>query len=333
MRDECPAASPDPALRALGSSAAALLPADDGPGVLLHEAGARDGAGRALARLTRDAALARLRPDDFDAEGLCADAGAVLPGLAPLCAARWTGRGGLVVLLAWDAGVPHVVLRAAFDALDRVVLRREGALAPRPSPFEPSPFEDVFENAALAMAVVGADRRIRAVNRAGRRLMAEARLLAEVGGRLRAPDPADDRRLREALDEGAGRDAPSEVRLAGADGAPGLRCEIGRIDRPRASEGDGGARFLLTAVPTPASAPVEALLARRYGLTRAEARLAAQLVAGHDLRAAGERVGVSHHTARKYLQITFSKMGVRRQADLVRRALQLAHDPAAVDPA
>ena len=333
MRDECEAAGHDPALRALGRCAAVLLPVGDGAPILLHDAGADPGARRALGRLSLDAAVCGLPEGAFDAEGLAPDASPLLDGLeAPTCAARRAERGGLIVLAAWAPDVRRVAMRAAFDALERRIRWHEGR---PPTTARPSSFEAVFENATHCMAVLGADRRLHAVNRAGRRVLAEARLLADVGGRLRALDPAQDRRLGEALRQGTRGEAPSVALLTASPGAPGLRCEIGRIDlppEPGPSEPGGaasGPRFLLTAAPIAASAPVEALLSRAFGLTHAEARLAAALVAGHDLRAAGERLGVSHHTARKYLQIAFSKMGVRRQADLVRRALEIVHDPAA----
>jgi DNA-binding CsgD family transcriptional regulator len=105
------------------------------------------------------------------------------------------------------------------------------------------------------------------------------------------------------------------------DGAEALRCEVGRIDRPLAGD---SARLLLTATPVEREAPLGPLLSERFGLTASEARLAGHLASGRDLRAAAEAMGVSRHTARKYLQIAFSKMGVRRQADLVRRVLETA---------
>ena len=333
MRDECEATGGDPALRALGRCVAVLLPEPDGQAILLHDTDADPALHDALGRLTLTGALCSVPPL---AEGLHLDARGLLPGLdARPCAARLAKGGGILVLAGWTPGTAPVSLRAALDALDRALRRCavRPASAPRsgePRPARaPSPFEAVFENATHCMAVIGQGRRLLSVNRAGRRVLAEARLLREVGGRLRAAEPGEDRRLADALDERAGRDTPCSVVLGGAGGAAGLRCEVGRIDPHRRPDVRDEPRFLLTAVPIAAEAPMEALLGEAYGLTRAEARLAAEIVAGRDLRSASERMGVSHHTARKYLQIAFSKMGVRRQADLVRLALRLAHDPTA----
>ena len=300
------------AVEALDPCAAAFLPEEGGPATLLRDRGAAPGAGDALRALTHREVRAAMPPDAFDEDGLAVDARPLLPGVeAPLRAVRRV-PGGFVVLLAWGPDIRGVPLEAAFEAL-------------RPSP--PLPFEDIFENAALAMTVVGGDRRVHAANRAGRRLLERSRVLGLSDGLLRAATPHGDRRLGAALEEASGLRKPVAVQIASASGTGRLRCELGRIDRPVAPGGEA-ARILLTVAPANAEAPIERLLAERFGLTSAEARLAGHLAAGRDLRSAGEAMGVSRHTARKYLQIAFSKMGVRRQADLVRRALQIAQEEA-----
>jgi len=59
----------------------------------------------------------------------------------------------------------------------------------------------------------------------------------------------------------------------------------------------------------------------RFGLTEAEAALAAALAAGEALSAYAARRGVRVQTARNQLQSVFQKVGVNRQSDLVRRLL------------
>lgn len=303
---------PSTALDDLGLFVAVRLREGE-PAELLAEGGAAATAVRTVLSLDHAAATAAIPESAFDEDGLAADARPLLAGLpAPLCAARRAGE-DLVVLMAWGVAARRAPVGSAFEAL--------GVGPP------PLPFEDVFENAALGMVVVGGDRRVHSVNRAGRTLLAEGSTLVVEGGRLRARHDGGDRRLGEALSQDAACTGPRTLLLAPFSGGIGLRCEVGRIDRPLARS-DEAARFLVTAAPAPADAPVEGLLAQRFGLTRAEARLAGHLAAGRDLRAAGELMGVSRHTARKYLQIAFSKMGVRRQADLVRRALQISHEAA-----
>ena len=66
-----------------------------------------------------------------------------------------------------------------------------------------------------------------------------------------------------------------------------------------------------------------ALLSLEFGLTGAEARLAAAICEGHDLNAAAATFGVSRQTLRSQLKTVFAKTGSRRQAELVARAAQI----------
>jgi DNA-binding CsgD family transcriptional regulator len=59
------------------------------------------------------------------------------------------------------------------------------------------------------------------------------------------------------------------------------------------------------------------LLRSAFGLTGAEAKLAAQLASGDALERAAERLGIAKTTARNQLRAIFSKTGVHRQAELV----------------
>ncbi|MGH1478756.1 MAG: PAS domain-containing protein [Geminicoccales bacterium] len=60
------------------------------------------------------------------------------------------------------------------------------------------------------------------------------------------------------------------------------------------------------------------LLRERYGLTQAEARLAAELAVGASLQTAAERFGVTKGTVRSQLKQILNKTEVKRQAELVR---------------
>ena len=59
------------------------------------------------------------------------------------------------------------------------------------------------------------------------------------------------------------------------------------------------------------------VLATIYGLTPAESRLASEIAKGHTIVQAAERFGVAASTARNQLKTIFSKLGVRRQPELV----------------
>jgi DNA-binding CsgD family transcriptional regulator len=59
-----------------------------------------------------------------------------------------------------------------------------------------------------------------------------------------------------------------------------------------------------------------------FGLTPSESRLAAGIASGLSLEATAEREGWTLSSARSYLKTVFEKVGVTRQADLVRVVLK-----------
>jgi DNA-binding CsgD family transcriptional regulator len=63
--------------------------------------------------------------------------------------------------------------------------------------------------------------------------------------------------------------------------------------------------------------PDAALIARLFGLSPAETRLASLIVAGLSLVQAAEELGVVHETVRTHLKAMFDKTGTRRQSELV----------------
>ncbi|WP_459859442.1 helix-turn-helix transcriptional regulator [Dongia sp. agr-C8] len=83
-----------------------------------------------------------------------------------------------------------------------------------------------------------------------------------------------------------------------------------------------GRIVLLIDVDSPAH-PSPDRLAALYGLTAAEARLWADLATGATLAEIARRRQVSVNTLRVQLARLFDKVGVHRQADLVRRAMEL----------
>ncbi len=79
-----------------------------------------------------------------------------------------------------------------------------------------------------------------------------------------------------------------------------------------------GARALLVLLDLHAKdLPDPGLLAQAFGLTGAEAKLAARLGAGQSIERAAEQLGVSLSTARTQLKAVFAKTNTHRQAELV----------------
>jgi DNA-binding CsgD family transcriptional regulator len=79
-----------------------------------------------------------------------------------------------------------------------------------------------------------------------------------------------------------------------------------------------GARALLLLLDLSERRPPESrLLITSFGLTAAEARLAALIGAGETIERAAEQLGISMQTARTQLKSVFGKTGTHRQAELV----------------
>lgn len=71
-----------------------------------------------------------------------------------------------------------------------------------------------------------------------------------------------------------------------------------------------------------------AVLGLAFGLTRAEARLAAAVCEGRDLETVATAFGVSRLTVRTQLKTVFAKTGTRRQAELVARVSRIRNSAA-----
>lgn len=68
-------------------------------------------------------------------------------------------------------------------------------------------------------------------------------------------------------------------------------------------------------------------LRRWFGLTSAEAALAAEILKGDGRRAAAKRCGITDGTAKTHLAHIFAKTGTRRQAELIRLLMSTAEAP------
>jgi DNA-binding CsgD family transcriptional regulator len=62
----------------------------------------------------------------------------------------------------------------------------------------------------------------------------------------------------------------------------------------------------------------EVVLVRLYGLTAAEAKVAAIIVRGRSGRQAAEDLNISYNTIKSHLKRIFAKTGTARQGDLIR---------------
>jgi DNA-binding CsgD family transcriptional regulator len=185
------------------------------------------------------------------------------------------------------------------------------------------------ERAAGALILADADGRIRHANRAAEALLAKADGLTAAQGRLKAATPEASRTLIQLIDRAAGEDQGPDA--AGGMSAPrpsGAR-PLALSVAPVSAEGEWPAsreRLALILAVDP-DEPVDAapdLLRQLFGLTGAEAKVVAELAAGHEPKAVAERLGLSLNTVCVLIARAKAKTDTSRQADLVSLVVRIA---------
>jgi DNA-binding NarL/FixJ family response regulator len=211
---------------------------------------------------------------------------------------------------------PPPVLVAAIDA----------ALRDRAGPSAPA-MDGVSAKAAIdqmkcGVIVLGPRGQVLFTNqRAGTLLSRRDGIMVENTGICRASSAEGTQRLhaaiRTARDEGTADAVSIETRDHGV-----LRVVV----RPREPESTEDETliclYLFADDDDPAVDPN--LLRGMFGLTPSESRLAANLASGQSLESAAESEGWTLNSAKTYLKAVFGKVGVSRQADLVRVILRNA---------
>lgn len=187
---------------------------------------------------------------------------------------------------------------------------------------ERATFEETLQVVPQSVLIVDRDGHLVFANRAAERLLAAADAIRLVSGRLAAAHRDDQAAL-------AGLFNPVGV-LEGTPAVAALRRPQNR--RPLLVQAQplrlhgrwdpAGRVVLLIDVDSPRP-PSPDRLAALFDLTAAEARLWADLATGATLADIAARRKVSVNTLRVQLARVFAKVGVHRQADLVRRAMEL----------
>lgn len=188
---------------------------------------------------------------------------------------------------------------------------------------------EALDRIRLGVLLVDTRGRIIQANSFARRLLAEADGLRSEAGHLASAKPTITHSLGRLIGEAAGAasDPSSQLvhRMGGALSLPrpDPRRPLEVLVTP-ARPGSAGweirgplATVFVSDPDERSEAPIE-VLRRLYGLTPAEASLAAKLGAGATLDEVGETLGLTRNTVRFYLKRVFAKTGTSRQAELVR---------------
>ena len=192
----------------------------------------------------------------------------------------------------------------------------------------------MFDGWSHAAFVLDRDGRVRTMNRRG-----EALIVAGEGvvlnrlGRLRSFDERCSRTLDDAitacrLSLGGvvrGDASPPGTMLPRPDGGSPLQAMLWPIASASSFGLPAASGQMLLVISDPDATPPDATawIARRFGLSPAEERLADAVIAGVPLNEAAERLGIQLSTARTRLKTIQTKTGCHRQLDLVRLAMSV----------
>jgi DNA-binding CsgD family transcriptional regulator len=216
------------------------------------------------------------------------------------CATRWRGR----TLLAKIVSLARKF--AAFDVASKL---------------------SILERVRSAAVVIDGAGRVTLMNLSAQNLLGADFNLAP--GRPAAHDPASNRRLQQLISSAlhAKRDSaqPYAPTVVDRDEAPWLLVEAMPVTAFGSDLfGSGRVIFLLTDLTAPLR-PEATQLCAAFGLTVAEAKLAAKLGSGSGIDGAAASLGVSRETARTQLKAVFAKTNTRRQAELAALVSRLRH--------
>jgi len=185
-----------------------------------------------------------------------------------------------------------------------------------------------IDSRADDVIVVDAKRRILFMSDSAVRLMDEPRVFCLEAGALSAvnPDAATvlQRLIHDCVDGHRGNGGPGGSLTIGRHGHSPLDILVAPFSNRQRDDSATWQMLARPAVVILITDPErekqlrKSLLESRFGLTSAEAHLALEIHKGDGREAAAARLRITPGTARIHLQRVFDKMGVHRQAELVR---------------
>lgn len=181
--------------------------------------------------------------------------------------------------------------------------------------------------------IVGRDQRIADIAPAAAALLAPVCGPLQAGARLAFADPENAARFRDlAASIAQGAVGPVLLRLVLENGEEAVfgylvaESNLPDLLRRRLDLPEAALRGAVAFVAPDRGAVDDAsrMYRETFGLTPAEARLAAMLKDGFSLKEASARLNISVNTARNQIKSVFDKLGVNRQSDLVRHLTELS---------
>lgn len=187
--------------------------------------------------------------------------------------------------------------------------------------------EAALDSAGVAILLLDRSGRVLFGNARARAGLAGRWPLTVAAGRLDARNTADSEALRRVLSGTSRTNDLCGPRVARLGGAGTDEITVSAMSLPPEARDRACARaahLLLTVSEAPRTYPRPAVLEAIFGLTPAEAHLAAQLCAGVALQDYADRRRVSIHTVRTHFARLKRKLGARTPAEVTARLTALA---------
>jgi DNA-binding CsgD family transcriptional regulator len=174
-------------------------------------------------------------------------------------------------------------------------------------------FLNLIEDTGRAAAVVRRDGTLIEANASARQLLGLDP--SKPGEPLLSNVPEERRALQEALAHSVARIGPrvSDPILLRRVGGGRLLAHI--LPLEHGEHGRDAALVLLADTQEPERRDAGRML-QLFGLTNAEARLAALVGTGSALKEAASELGITEHTARSTLKTVYDKLGINKQSEL-----------------
>jgi DNA-binding CsgD family transcriptional regulator len=190
---------------------------------------------------------------------------------------------------------------------------------------------EMMDRLPYGVLLLGSKREILEASAAARVTLASRSGMHADGGRLGFTRSGNERAFAERLNEEPTRARLDDVLLLSQTG---LRQAISLLVLPLPPAQEAwlrpAARWLVLVFDPEVNPPLtQRSLQRAFGITAAEASLAQRLASGFTVVQAAAALNISRNTARTQLKSIFAKVGVRTQAQLVRRLL---NSPATLNP-
>ena len=189
---------------------------------------------------------------------------------------------------------------------------------------EAAALADVLDGLDAGAFLLAANGRIVHANASGLLLLADGRLLKDIGGRLTALDAEGNVALQSAWSKVAHGDEASDLRISiplpassGDRYVAHLLPLVSGIRRRAGSIYDAIAAIFVSKATMAAQHPIEAL-AKAYKLTPTEMRVLMTTVHIGGVPEVAPILGISETTVKTHLSRIFAKTGAKRQADLVK---------------